>query len=302
MVGIPLLATPAFGIKEQILDPGVSGLLSRGVRNYNGFQELLKQALDISSHKSISENQSHWRDSTLQRLSRIGIAGKRIVEQYFTSEATMPYFEMLLKSLAPIRIRSREPALDKMCVVIPLHSSQLAPACTPIHPAPCALEGQACPNVIDCTVTQLLSLRNVEADIVLVPVDKGDITPLYPLLVRQNHRAKHRAARESFPSHGVRIIALHNKFAPQGSQFGHDIFIDFASLAVSHCSADSTWFQVANASDWTSLPRREMEFPRNFTTSETESIPIGIPVRYREWLTQRQWNVNEGSRRRAELL
>eukprot|EP01031_Cornospumella_fuschlensis_P030011 gene30011-36247_t len=41
-LGVPIMATPAFGIREQILFPGLTGILLPGVRNYNGFQNHVK--------------------------------------------------------------------------------------------------------------------------------------------------------------------------------------------------------------------------------------------------------------------
>lgn len=42
-LGVPIMATPAFGIREQILFPGSTGVLLPGVRNYNGFQYHVKE-------------------------------------------------------------------------------------------------------------------------------------------------------------------------------------------------------------------------------------------------------------------
>lgn len=103
-LGIPIMSTPAFGIREQLLFPGINGVLLPGVRNYNGFQNAIRDFFDMHNPVYFSADTS-LRASAKQQLLKtwhtMGIEGMRTVQKYFTSHAMLPYYDQLLEQLVP---------------------------------------------------------------------------------------------------------------------------------------------------------------------------------------------------------
>lgn len=74
-MGVPIMATPAFGIREQILFPGLTGVLLPGVRNYNGFQNHVKEFFgwELTRNRCASATDSNLTNNTASRkLQTIG--------------------------------------------------------------------------------------------------------------------------------------------------------------------------------------------------------------------------------------
>lgn len=216
--GIPIMATPAFGVREQIIRPGIDGILLPNTRNFDAFYGAIQSFFGITllpMKNDDAEKRLHevWRS--------IGLEGSNTLRQYFTEQAVRPYFRKLLKDVAKEetgRERSDEvePGPGKVCIVMRIHGKQVdkgqqssdssiprafARALNITRPG---LERETKSNDkqgkstdyshndnqffnLEESIRSLYLQDHKNWELLLLPSDQSTFDQVYPLLVRYNH-------------------------------------------------------------------------------------------------------------------
>eukprot|EP00981_Chlorochromonas_danica_P014895 scaffold9386_cov154-Ochromonas_danica.AAC.2 len=227
------MATPAFGVREQIIRPGVDGILLPSTRSFDAFNRAIQSFFGIAllpTKNDEAEKRLHevWRG--------IGLEGSNTLRQYFTEQAVRPYFQKLLKDVAKEEAGAAgaagggddevEPSPQgKVCIVMRIHGKQvdkgqqqsadssiippaLAQALNITRP-PVGLEKKKKKSAdyshndnqffnLEESIRSLYLQDHKDWELLLLPSDQSAFDQVYPLLVRYNH---YNAVAEGSGSH-----------------------------------------------------------------------------------------------------
>lgn len=254
LIGIPLIATPAYGIREQIIFPGKNGILLRGVYDYKDFVSNMRSLFYMKANVQPGSEvefmmKKHW--------TTMGQQGMSTVQKYFTSSAVLPYYDELLTSLAPNRAYSE----NKVCVVMRFHGGQVNGADEWYN--------------LEESIRSIYFQLHTNWELILVPSDQSDITGIYSLLVRYNHyflkaevasmdkkrqglrvggdvrNATHSKKKylRSSNFNKIRMVVHHEQLKKYDRAYHgqfHQHLYELTDMAIHQCSPDAQWLLVTN--------------------------------------------------------
>eukprot|EP01039_Chlorochromonas_danica_P006782 gene6782-7493_t len=206
--GIPIMATPAFGVREQIIRPGTDGVLLPSTTNFDVFYFAFQSFFGVGMKKGDGEQQLHglWR--------KIGLEGSRTLRRYFTEKVTAPYFHKLLKDVFQTseEVKEKEKEVetrksrDKVCIVMRIQGKQvdkgLSSSSKQFEDFSSKAKGRAIHGSksnadnfnnehrffnVEETIRSLYAQEHTNWELLLLPSDKSDYDRLFPLLVQYNH-------------------------------------------------------------------------------------------------------------------